>query len=72
MADRAGLYTTAYHPVARDGEPSLDIWQEELALGQPLPTMPLWLRGAICAPVLLESTYQQTCTDLRISAETYD
>lgn len=62
----AHLYATAYRVVNRD-ETALDIWQETLALGQPLPTLPLWLRGDLCLPVELHSTYERTCLDLRIS-----
>jgi hypothetical protein len=63
------LYMVAYHPVERDGESALDIWYEGLALGQVLPTMPLWLRGGPCMAVALETTYQRTCQEQRISIE---
>src|SRR5262249_54363650 len=33
----ADLYATSYHPVTREGETKLDIWQEALAIGNPLP-----------------------------------
>ncbi|HYT88811.1 MAG TPA: DUF4058 family protein [Gemmataceae bacterium] len=61
------LYATAYRPVERGGKPSLDVWQEALALGQPLPTLPLWLRGGLCLPVELESAYERTCREQRVS-----
>jgi hypothetical protein len=48
------------------GQPSLDIWQELLAVGNPLPTMPLWLRGGLCFPVDLEAAYERTCREQRI------
>lgn len=64
----ANLYATAYRPLLREDQPSLDIWQEELALGQPLPQLPLWLRGDICLPVALDATYTRTCHELRITA----
>ena len=63
---RGDLYAAAYRPVERDDQTSLDIWRDELRLGQHLPTMPLWLRGAICLPVDLAGTYQRTCEKLRI------
>ncbi len=62
----AHLYTVAYRPVQRDGAPRLDIWQETLAVGHALPTMPLWLRGALCLPVALAATYERTCREQRI------
>ena len=39
-------YAVAYRPVERDEQPTLEIWPEILALGEPLPTIPLWLRGS--------------------------
>lgn len=62
------LYTTAYRAVQRDEQSNLDIWAEQLALGEPLTTMPLWLRGGICIPVDLDATYQRTCEEMRIPA----
>jgi hypothetical protein len=63
----ANLYAAAYRPVERDGQTSLDVWQETLAVGNPLPTLPLWLRGAICLPVDLETTYERTCQEQRLT-----
>ena len=62
----AGLYATAYRPVERDGHPHLDVWEESLALGGPLPTLPLWLRGLLCLPVELGASYHRTCREQRI------
>lgn len=52
--------------IERNKETNLDIWQEELRIGDVMPTMPLWLRGAICLPLELEATYQRTCREQRI------
>ncbi len=60
------LFASAYRPVERDGASTLDVWLEPVALGQPLPTMPLWLRGGLCLPVELEATYERTCTEQRV------
>ena len=60
------LSGSAYRPVDRDGAPVLDVWREPLAVGQPLPTLPLWLRGGLCLPVELEATYQRTCVEQRV------
>jgi hypothetical protein len=64
----ADLYAVAYHPVSREGEPHLDLWPVGLAVGQPLPTMPLWLRGGLSLPVELEATYERTCLEQRVTA----
>jgi hypothetical protein len=62
------LYVVSYRPVSRSGEPGLDIWEETLQLGRPLPTVPLGLRGGLCLPVDLDTTYDHTRQKLRISA----
>jgi hypothetical protein len=54
------LYASAYRPVEREQQPSLDVWCESLAIGKPLPTLPLWLRGGLSLPVDLEVTYERT------------
>lgn len=60
------LFTASYRPVQRDGDSTLEVWHQSLALGQPLPTMPLWLRGGICLPLELEQTYERTIKVLRV------
>ena len=60
------LFGAAYRPVERDGRTALDIWNEPLAVGQPLPTLPLWLRGGLCLPVELEASYTRTCIEQRV------
>jgi len=62
----ANLYASSYRPVERDGQPSLDIWQEGLAIGRSLPSLPLWLRGSLCLRVDLDATYDRTCREQRI------
>jgi hypothetical protein len=62
----AELYAVAYRLVERHGQPSVDILQETLATGHALPTMPLWLRGAICLAIELDATYERTCREQRI------
>lgn len=62
------LYAIAYRPtIERNGQPNLNIWQEELSIGTILPTLPLWLRGEICLPVDLAATYERTCREQRIT-----
>lgn len=64
----AGLYAVSYRTIERDGQTSVDIWRETLAVGEALPTLPLWLRGALCLPVDLQATYGRTCREHRIVA----
>ncbi len=56
----ADLYATAYRPIQRNGDTGVELWQEALAVGGPLPTLPLWLRGGPCLEVDLEASYERT------------
>lgn len=44
----------------------LETWNHPLTVGQPLPTLPLWLTETFAVPLELEESYEQTCRDLRI------
>lgn len=62
----AVLYAASYHVEMRQGTPSLDTWEEPLAIGSSLPSMPLILRGGPHVVVPLDTTYERTLEDLRI------
>lgn len=62
----SALFGAAYRPVERNGAAVLDIWREPIAVGHPLPTLPLWLRGGLCLPVELEASYTRTCVEQRV------
>ena len=52
---------------ARGGLPALlETWAHPLAVGQPLPTLPLWLADDLAVPLELEASYEETCRILRI------
>jgi hypothetical protein len=60
------LYAVAYRP-GPNGRPSrLDTWPASLTVGQPLPTLPLWLASELPIPIDLEMSYEETCRVLRI------
>lgn len=44
----------------------LDSWYHPLAVGQPLPTLPIWLTETWAISLDLESSYEETCRTLRI------
>ena len=53
--------------LARTGEAwLLEGWAHVLRLGQPLPTLPLWLAENLAVPLELEASYEETCRILRI------
>jgi Protein of unknown function (DUF4058) len=47
--------------------PRLETWTHTLAIGQPLPTLPLWLSENLAVPLELEASYEETCRVLRIA-----
>ena len=44
------LYATAYRPLLGDEHSRLDLWAVSLAVGAPLPTLPLWLTHDLALP----------------------
>jgi hypothetical protein len=65
-ASGAELYAAAYRPFGSNGSGQLSVWREELAVGRPLPELPLWLLMGPCVRVRLEETYLRVCRELRI------
>jgi hypothetical protein len=45
----------------------LQTWPYPLVLGQPLPTLPLWLAPDLAVLLDLEASYEDTCRVLRIA-----
>jgi hypothetical protein len=45
----------------------LETWSHVLTVGQPLPTLPLWLSKDLVVPLNLEQSYEQACGDLWIA-----
>lgn len=63
----ANLSAVSYSAVGRTEEKQkLQLWPAALALGQPLPTVPLGIADDFSVPLDLEASYQATCADLRI------
>jgi hypothetical protein len=44
----------------------MDNWYHPLAIGQPLPTLPIWLTETWAISLDLETSYEETCRTLRI------
>lgn len=69
-ADTAGslrLYAVSCRSRSGNNKWLLESWQYPLNVGQPLPTLPLWLTANLAVPLELEASYEQTCKDLRIA-----
>src|SRR5262245_52043559 len=63
-----GLSAVAYRAVTVRKRPRVEVWPEPLALGEVLPTLPLWLALDLWVPLRLEDSYLATCRSLRIPA----
>ncbi len=60
------LYATACRLTKRASEWMLETWVQPLALGRPLPTVPLWLADDLAVPLELGESYEQSCSILNI------
>ncbi len=60
------LYAVACRATKKGDDWQLETWAHALALGQPLPTLPLWVADNFAVPLELEECYEETCRVLRI------
>ncbi len=60
------LYAVACRTTKQGDAWLLEAWPHALTLGQPLPTLPLWLADNFAVPLELEASYEETCRALRI------
>jgi hypothetical protein len=60
------LYATACRMTKRANDWTLETWAQSLNLGQPLPTVPLWLADNLAVPLELNDSYEQSCSILDI------
>jgi len=60
-------YATSCRWVERERRTILEGWSHVLKIGQPLPTLPLWLSADLVIPLDLEQSYEQACHDLWIT-----
>jgi hypothetical protein len=66
-AEPSNIYAASCRWVEKGTRKLLEAWPYTLAVGQPLPTLPLWLREDLCIPLDLEQSYEQACHDLWIA-----
>ena len=62
------LYAAAHRAITTSGELQLETWAWPLALGDSLPTLPLWIQPDLCLPLDLEASYQAACVARRIAS----
>jgi hypothetical protein len=63
----ADLYAVAYHVRGEGKKTRLEVWPASLAVGSPLPTLPLWIGEDLAVPLDLEGSYVAACQMFRTS-----
>ena len=66
LTSPTGLSTAAYQPRSDTDGRSVATWFEPLTLGNPLPVMPLAVRGLGLVPLELEMSYTEACQRSRL------
>jgi hypothetical protein len=66
-ADPPSIYASTCRWIEKDKRTILQGWSKTLAVGQPLPTLPLWLSVDLAVPLDLEESYEKACSDLWIA-----
>ena len=61
------VYAVACRGTRQDPSWLVETWFHPLVIGQPLPTLPLWLADDLAVPLELEASYEETCRILRIA-----
>jgi hypothetical protein len=63
----SSLAAVSYHAVGSEEElQQLQLWPAPLALGDALPTLPLWIAADFSVPLDLDASDLAACADLRI------
>ncbi len=62
----SAVYAASCRWLRNEKRAVLQTWSHALIVGQPLPTLPLWLTDVRSVPLDLERSYEQACEDLSI------
>lgn len=60
------IYAVSMRMRYEDQRRLMDSWYHPLALGRPLPSLPVWLKETQAVSLALEASYEETCRVLRI------
>lgn len=64
--DRTPLYAATIRTRFQDQRQMMDAWYHPIAIGDRLPTLPIWLTETWAISLDLEASYEETCRTLRI------
>ncbi len=62
----SAIYAAACRWVQRGKKYVFETWSHVLAIGETLPTLPLWLNADLAMPLELGESYEDTCRALKI------
>jgi hypothetical protein len=65
--DLPSIYAATCRWIEKDKRTILQGWSKPLAVGLPLPTLPLWLSADLAVPLDLEESYEKAFGDLGIA-----
>ena len=65
-AEPPPIYAASCRWLLRGERATLQTWSHVLAVGRPLPTLPLWLTPVRVVPLDLEQSYEKACDDLSV------
>ncbi len=63
-AEPPATYAASCRWVSGERRARLEAWAHPLAVGEPLPPLPIWLADEVSVVFDLERSYEQACTDL--------
>lgn len=67
LPEPPSIYAVTCRGRTGGSQPQLAMWAYPLKIGQPLPTLPLWLSEYSAISLDLEVSYEETCRTLRIA-----
>ena len=62
----SSMAAISYRAIVQQEAGQFLAWPAPLSVGQPLPTLPLWLGDGLAVPLDLEASHTAACDDLRI------
>jgi hypothetical protein len=66
VATAAATYAATCRGRRVNDRPRFEVWAYPLVVGQPLPTLPIWVREDRSIGLDLEASYEETCRALRL------
>ncbi len=66
-AEPSAIYAASCRWLIQNQRATLQTWSHIMTVGQPLPTLPLWLTPTRVVPLVLEQSYEKACDDMNVA-----